>query len=92
VVSDCTIANSKHGIWARSGSNVFLNRVTIDGNEGNGVRSQGSGAKVHISNSMVVNNGKGLAAAHGGEIISLGNNVVLGNSVNGAPTSTDALK
>jgi hypothetical protein len=91
-VSDCTIADNKHGIWARAGHSVFLDRVTVEGNLGNGVRSQGSAAVVRISNSTVVDNGRGLNAVSGGKIVSLGNNTIIANDTNGAPTSTASLK
>jgi hypothetical protein len=91
-VSDCTIADNKHGIWARAGHNVFLDRVTVEGNLGSGVRSQGSAAVVRISNSTVVDNGRGLNAVGGGTIVSLGNNAIIANDTNGAPTSTASLK
>jgi hypothetical protein len=92
VVSDCTIADNARGIWARSGHDVFLDRVTIAGNAGNGVRSQGSGTTVRISRSSVTGNGRGLNAVSGGRIISFGNNAVHGNGNNGAPTATVSLK
>jgi hypothetical protein len=90
-VSNCTVADNSHGIFINGTNNpvqAFLDRVTIEGNVSNGVRSQGSGARVRISNSVVANNGVGLNPVSGGRIISFGNNAVHGNGNNGAPTAT----
>jgi hypothetical protein len=90
-VSNCTVADNNHGIFINGTNNpvqAFLDRVTIEGNASNGLRSQGSGARVRICNSAVTNNGVGLNAVNGGRIISFGNNAVNGNGNNGAPTAT----
>jgi hypothetical protein len=95
-ISDCTIANNFHGVFVRPGgagsSRVQLDNVRIEGNSSSGIRAVGSGAIVRISNSTITNNGRGLAALNNGKIVSFGNNVIIDNNVNGAPTSTIALK
>ncbi|MPZ55754.1 MAG: hypothetical protein GEU91_04495 [Rhizobiales bacterium] len=92
-VSDCTIANNRHGILARGGNAlVFLDRVTIEGNLRDGIRSQGSGATVRINNSTITHNGTGLSSVNGGKLISFGNNAIRDNDTNGAPTATQPLR
>jgi len=91
-VSDCTIADNWHGIWARGNTEVFLDRVAIEGNLRDGVRSHGSGVRVRISNSTINDNRTGLNSVNGGKLLSFGNNAIHGNQTNGAPTATVALK
>ena len=95
-ISDCTIANNFHGVFVKpagaGGSRVQLDRVRIEGNSGHGIRAVGSKAIVRISNSTIANNNRGLSAANDGKIVSFGNNVLIDNTANGAPTSTIALK
>jgi hypothetical protein len=55
----------------------------------NGVRSDQAGATVRISNMVITDNVvSGLRLNGGAAIISSGNNTVLGNGVDGSPTST----
>ncbi|MPZ56725.1 MAG: hypothetical protein GEU91_09570 [Rhizobiales bacterium] len=94
-ISDCTIANNRHGILARPGNGnalVFLDRVTVEGNLRDGVRSQGSGATVRLNNSTITHNGTGLARMNGGRLISFGNNAIRDNDTDGAPTATQPLR
>jgi hypothetical protein len=95
-ISDCTIANNFHGVLVKpagaGSSRVQLDRVRIEGNSGHGIRAVGSGALVRVSNSTIANNSRGLSAANNGKIVSFGNNAIIDNNVNGAPTSTIALK
>jgi hypothetical protein len=95
-ISDCTIANNFHGVFVKpagaGGSRVLLDRVRIEGNSGHGIRAVGSKAIVRVSNSTIANNNRGFSTANGGKIVSFGNNVLIDNTANGAPTSTIALK
>jgi hypothetical protein len=95
-ISDCVIANNRHAVFvhpAGATSNVVqLDRVMLDGNTGIGIRTVGSGAVVRVSNSTIVNNNRGFAAASGSSIVSFSNNVVIGNAVDGNPTAAVAMK
>ena len=95
-ISDCTIANNFHGVFVKpagaSSSTVQLDRVTIEGNSGHGIRAVENGAVVRVGNSTITDNNRGLSAGSGGTIISFGNNAIHGNNANGAPTSTVSLK
>jgi len=53
-----------------------------------GIRSEGALAVVRMSNVSTIDNGAGMAAAGGGQLISFGNNRNAGNTTAGAPTST----
>ena len=57
-----------------------------------GIRSVGAGALVRLSGSAVTGNATGLSAITSGQIISLRNNLVLGNTADGAFTSSVPLK
>lgn len=58
-------------------------------NGANGVRALNAGATIRISNVTITDNlTAGLSAASSGQIVSLGNNFVEGNGVNGSPTTT----
>lgn len=53
-----------------------------------GIYSDGAGTKIYISNINVFNNAQGLISASGGQIISFGNNKIVGNAAPGWTTST----
>lgn len=57
-----------------------------------GVLCAGAAATVRLSNVTVVNNGIGLSALAGGNIVSFGNNRIAGNGTDGAPTQTLPLR
>ncbi len=80
---------SNTGIVTQSTGNAQTNieNCVIDHN-GNGIQAGTGGTITRLSNTMVINNtGTGLLIA-GGSLISFGNNSVLGNGVDGAPTQT----
>jgi len=54
---------------------------------GTGVTVNGPNVTIHISNATTTGNATGLASFSNGEIVSLGNNNVSGNTTDGAPTS-----
>ena len=56
------------------------------------VAASGAQAIVRLSNVMVVANSIGLSSVSGGAIVSFGNNRILGNATDGAPTSTPGQK
>lgn len=55
---------------------------------GFGVRAIGANAAVRLSGNDISGNLVGLSAASGGQIVSFGDNVVVGNNADGTPTST----
>jgi hypothetical protein len=95
-IADTTLAANRGGIQVKPNTVekviAFLDRVQIDGNSGTGVNADGSTAWIRINASTVANNGIGLNAVNAGNLVSFGNNAISGNGVNGAPTSTQALK
>jgi hypothetical protein len=92
--------NSGNGVVVISTSDLAEITVTdsLIANNGAGVGSAGgiwaSGPMgiVRISDNMVTNNEYGLHVGSGGQIISFGNNRVIDNTIDGAPTSTVAQK
>ena len=74
-----------------SGStSALIEGSTISNNVTHGVFATRAFATVRLSNSTVTGNGRGLATAESGKIISTGGNVVRGNTVNGTFTATEA--
>ncbi|HRC86287.1 MAG TPA: right-handed parallel beta-helix repeat-containing protein [Thermoanaerobaculia bacterium] len=63
-----------------------LERVTSSFNLGAGVRSDGLGATVRLSDSTITNNGTGLQAVNSGALLTFGNNRNTGNGSPGATT------
>jgi hypothetical protein len=94
VVSNSTIGeNANHGIWAIGTSGAVgmsLENVVISGNPQAGVFAEGAGAAIRLSNSTITGSTQGIRASSGGSIVSFGNNRILGNTVDGNPTSTSA--
>lgn len=83
--------NTNNGILALGGT-VAVVGCTIAGNgsivNSGGLKAEGAGSMVRVSNSLITRNLNGLVAAGGGQIVSLGNNALLGNTTDGNPTST----
>jgi hypothetical protein len=73
-------------------TNVSLEQSSASNNATNGVAAIGANATVRLSNSTVTGNARGLNTGSGGKIISHGGNLVSGNTVDGAFTSTVAPK
>jgi hypothetical protein len=92
-------SNVLAGILAKSqvgGPNVVmtLDRVAATSN-GVGIEADGSdmgAGGIALSNTQVSGNGTGLMSVNGGVLASFGNNYVIGNGTDGAPTTTVAPK
>ncbi|HEX2641786.1 MAG TPA: right-handed parallel beta-helix repeat-containing protein [Thermoanaerobaculia bacterium] len=87
--------NTNQGVIAFS--NGSLVQINLDSSlvslNGSGVRSEGGGALIRISdNTIANNNADGLVIASLGQIVSYTNNNVNGNSPDGNPTSNVAQK
>lgn len=75
-----------------SGAVVSVDDSVLADASGNGALVDGSGSAIRLSRCTITGNGQGLLATAGGAIVSFGDNRVIGNAVNGAPTQTaDAL-
>jgi hypothetical protein len=71
---------------------VTMYQSTVANNQTFGIHATG-GAKIWVGSSAVTsNNGTGLLFDGGGTIVSLGNNMVAGNAVDGNPSSTIGTK
>jgi hypothetical protein len=96
LVSDTNISNNAAGLTVQPGTGgyakVMLNRVNINGNTVAGIQAFTARAEVDLSNTVVTGNLKGLLANTNSAIISFGNNVIINNPVNGAPTQTVPLQ
>lgn len=90
--------NSTHGVVAVStAANVVINlqSCNISQNTSSGLRSVSGGATIRFSNSMIDNNALGLESvtvSGPGKLISFTNNSIGGNTTDGNPTGTIALK
>ncbi len=83
--------NTNNGFLAFSSaqtSSMNIESSLAASNGAAGVSSVGSFTTISISNVTTVHNANGLSATSGGSIVSFGNNRNIGNTTNGAPTST----
>jgi hypothetical protein len=85
--------NTGNGIAAVSAGLGLVVNVTVDNtiashNAGAGVLAQGPDASVNLSNTTIANNATGISAVSAGHVVSFGNNRIIANTTNGAPTST----
>jgi hypothetical protein len=93
-VADSTISgNTTVGIGvfeAVSGapSSVVLARATISSNGGQGIFVSRALATVRVRQSEITGNAVGVQSANGGQLVSHGDNVLAGNTTNGAFSST----
>jgi hypothetical protein len=85
----CGTANVDSGISGRATINTF--RTGMADNTGYGVFANGNKSVDRISAVEVSGSITGMGVLDQGQIISAGNNVFYGNSVNGAPTTTVGL-
>jgi hypothetical protein len=94
-VSDSIIGNNgTGGILVNSTgapTAVMVKGSTIANNSG-GVEVANNFATLRITKSVITGNATGLQASSGGAIVSFGDNSLAGNTADGAPTSTTALK
>lgn len=101
-IEDGVTATVKDSVASHNSGNGFIAVGSLAGQRGGGVLNlegcvsayngaagifSGTGASVRISNVHVTGNPNGLVTT-GGQILSSGNNTVIGNGTNGAPTST----
>jgi hypothetical protein len=70
---------------------LTIDSSTAANNSGWGVHSTGANSTVYMSSTTVTQNGTGVGTI-GSNVISLGNNSIVGNLVNGSPSSTTALQ
>lgn len=89
VVNSTASGNNTNGYIASGAAFVTLDNSVANDNTNNGINSA-AGGTIRISNMVVTGNGTGLSGA--GAIISFGNNQVIGNGIDGAPTGTAGLQ
>jgi Right handed beta helix region len=81
--------NSTHGFQAAStGAGILINleNSTATNNGGGGVTTSGAAAGISISNTTIMSNAQGINTSAGGSVYSFGNNRIIGNGTDGAPT------
>lgn len=86
-VADFTSAAEDFNGGAFTHSVVFLSNSVVAGNSGNGAVAFGEGAAISMSNVQINANAVSVASLENGQIISFGNNLILGNTAAGAVTS-----
>ena len=93
------IGNDGVGVRVAGGTNegalnlpvsVTITDSVISNNNTVGVLGSGDRSTFYLEETTVTNNARGLLAQRGAKIISFGNNSVGGNTIDGAPTSTDS--
>ena len=87
-----SVASDTYGLYVidsgGGSSSVKIEDSEFSNNTNQGIVVSGANAVVRIANSSISNNVRGLLPAASGKIISQGGNVVSGNTVDGAFTST----
>jgi hypothetical protein len=95
-VNESTISHNLVGISAVSAApavRVGINDTSIIANTDTGVRADGQAVQVNVMGSMIAHNNKGIVTLNSGQIVSAGDNNLLGNiTANGLFTSTFLLK
>jgi hypothetical protein len=88
VIADNGSAGSGGGIRVEPQSEgqavVFIMDSTISNNAGPGIAAVGTATRVAVSNTRVLGNSTGIAAASGGKVLSYGDNIVAGNAADGS--------
>ena len=87
--------NGNNGISIVSASaptSVMVRGSIISSNARSGLLALDTAATIRVTKSTITGNATGLNTASGGTIVSFGNNSIAGNTADGAPTSTMALK
>jgi hypothetical protein len=87
-MSESIVAGGTTGVELVSGAlpgELNLSNVVIAGNSGVGIQSSGAQATIRLAGSVVAGNGTGIASGSGA-VLSLGDNLVAGNTTNGTPT------
>lgn len=81
--------NAGNGYMALSASQpaeITLSGAIAFGNTSGGVVASGSLAVVYMSGTTVTQNATGIVTSTGGDVLSIGNNGIIGNTTDGAPT------
>jgi hypothetical protein len=96
-VSDTVVTQNTQGILdapaggAASASTVTVDRVVVENNGGPGIRANANGT-IRVSNSVITGNNRGVQTGGTGQVISLGNNMLAGNIVDGTFDATIPLQ
>jgi hypothetical protein len=93
-LSGVSVGHNRNGLVSTSNSNAAI-RIGLEdgdaaGNAVSGIRSAGANSVVYVKASSVTGNAFGLGRVTGGRIVSLGGNLVNGNTTNGSFSSTIA--
>jgi hypothetical protein len=78
------------GFYANDGGVMTINRCAATSNSNVGVRADGTGTTIYVSDSTIAANGTGVVGFNTGVVTSRGNNTLQANTSNGAFTSTFA--
>ncbi len=92
-VSNSVIADNQIGVYARSAAgggtaNVVLIDSVVSGNSSSGLLAEGANATINATGNSIAQNSNGVRALTGGNLVSFGDNVLVGNNNNGAFTAT----
>jgi len=94
-VSDTVVSQNKQGILVAPTGGVtataVVERVNVENTNGPGIRANANGT-IRVSNSVITNNNRGVQTGGTGQIVSLGNNLLAGNSTDGTFNATIPLQ
>jgi hypothetical protein len=96
-ISDSVISNTGNtGIGVASSfsipATILLRNVAVSNSAQGGVLANGNGAVIWVTKSTITGNAAAFSISGGGQIVSFGDNSVIGNTIASAPTSTIALE
>ncbi len=69
---------------------LTLDNANVNSNGETGLLAQGPSAQIQVSHSVITGNATGMQSSGGGAVVSFGDNLNSGNTVNGAPDSSVA--
>jgi hypothetical protein len=85
-VTGSTFSNNPFGVSAGASSKVTISSSVVNSNTSYGIGASGGGATVYMTGTTVTQNAVGITTSSGGSVLSQGNNGIIGNTVDGAPT------
>jgi len=92
-VTDSVSENNATGIFSSTSSgggksSVLVQNSTIANNSGDGLQASGTSAAIRVTRSTISGNAAGWAIVSPGTVTSFGDNNIIGNTTNTAPTKT----
>jgi parallel beta-helix repeat protein len=85
-ITGSTFSDNQFGVLVGASSKVTISSCVANSNTSYGIGASGGGATIYMSGTTVTQNAVGIATSSGGSVLSQGNNSIIGNTADGAPT------